>query len=692
MNRKIILFLVILIGICAISHASAADNLTDSDAGIVEAPCDADEIAVDEADQISDNEYRDLQERINQAKENETITLNGSTYNCDYLININKTITIDGNGSTLVFNGDGKNYTSTFFYINHTASNVVLKNLKFIGGNFFFGGAVTWHGDYGSIINCTFEDNLARKTNAIGGAILVFGNNCSVVNSTFINNIADEFGGNNGIINTCEFRGNAATGEKRGQGGALVVRGDNCTVINSNFTKNSATFMGGAISISDSTNTRIFNCNFDGNYLIKEEFSLDDYAGGGAIYSACDGLIIDECNFTNNHGNWTGGAVDLSVNDTVRNSFFSNNYARKDDRGYEYGNDLAYLGDSNDYNHNIISNTFVLDYGETEQYAVGVNYPEILDTVIADNIFIKTKRNSTISFSAGIIFDYGTTSSPIQIIVVGGIVEKKNIRVIDHPEAVISFSNNALSVSNLAVGEYTLFVMTTPDEGYAEANSTLSIIVNKATAVLSASSVNVVLKKSSYFDITLIDSKSKKPIKNMNLNLKVFSGNKYNVITVKTDSKGIAHFKTSSLSQGNHKIVITGNHAGYNFNTITSYINVIKPTALKFKVYKRQNSNTGSLISFQVLNKKTKKAVNGVKVIFMIKNGKKYSTISLKTKTVKKNGKKIKGITGFFTNKFSVGKHTVIVKPVSIKYSGSGKSSIVIKKSAKKYNLKTTKL
>ena len=178
----------------------------------------------------------------------------------------------------------------------------------------------------------------------------------------------------------------------------------------------------------------------------------------------------------------------------------------------------------------------------------------------------------------------------------------------------------------------------------------------------------------------------------MKLTLRVYTGNNYKVLTVTTDSKGVAHFKTSSLTTGKHKMVVSGTHAGYKFNTITSYVTVIKPTALKFKLYKRDNSKKGALISFQVLNKKTKKPVNGVKVKFLIKTGKKYATITLKTKTVKKNGKKYKGITGFFSNKFSVGKHAVKIEPVEMKYSGYGKSSIVIKKSAKKYPQKTTKV
>ena len=714
MKRMLILTLLVMVGILAVSQVGAAEDIAQdnsSDTEIVSVPQVEDQVTEDSGDveiieKESDDElidsgegsYRSIQEQIDSAEPNSTVSLNGSTYYCDYLINVNKTLTIDGNGSTLIFDGSDKNYTSPFFYINHT-SNVVLKNIKFVDGNCFFGGAISWDGDNGIISGCEFISNLARRDMAIGGAILMLGNNCSVINSTFINNQAHEYGGaivwngTDGTIDNCRFMGNEALAENRGQGGALVLIGDNCTVINSNFTQNSCTFFGGAISLSNSTNSRIINCNFDGNYIQNTQFSISDISGGGAIFSACIGLVIDKCNFTNNHVNATGGALHLSDNDTVTNSFFNKNYAIKDELGYEYGNDIAYFGTPTVYKNNIRSNTFILDYGEIEQYSVGINeYPEMFEEILSNNQFIHTKLNSTISFSAGIIFDYATASSPIQIIVVGGTVAKENITVLDHPEANIMFSNNELSVSNLPVGNFVLSVTTTPDEGYLSSSSNITVIVNKATAVISASSANVVLKKSSYWDIRLIDSKSKRPIANMKLTLMVFTGNKYNVLTVTTDSNGVAHFKTSSLTKGKHKMVVSGTHAGYKFNTITSYITVIKPTPLKFKLYKRVNSKKGALISFQVLNKKTKKPVSGVKVKFLIKTGKKYTTLILKTKTIKTNGKKYKGITGFFSNKFSVGKHTVKIEPFSMKYSGSGKTSIIIKKSAKKYPPKTTKV
>ena len=719
MKKGLMLLLLVMIGALAISSVSASEDLMQDNSSsdevisnsIEEITTEENECDVIESDNGNDiasdsGDYRSIQEQIDSASEGDNVTLSGSTYSCDYLVVINKTITLDGNGSTLIFDGSYKDYTSSFFHINQTASNVVLKNLNFMNGNLQFGGAITWEGDNGMISNCTFDSNIARGQYAIGGAIFMLGNNCTVANSIFKDNVAHQFGGailwngTDGTISNCEFIGNEANGDESGRGGALVIAGDNCTVINSNFTKNHCTFMGGAIFISNSTNSRIVNCNFDGNYLQKEQFTAIDQAGGGAIFSACEGLLIDGCNFTNNHANFIAGNIHLSDNDTVINSFFNKNYAIKDENGYEYGNDIAYFGSLDVYKNNIRSNTFILDYGELENYAVGIQYydnvttPKMMDIIVGNNTFIKTKLNSTISFSAGIIFDYATKSSPIQIIVTGGIVEAKNIKVLNHPEAKIGFSNNELTVSNLPVGKYTLMVTTTPDEGYNEANATISVIVNKATAVLSASSASVVLKKATNWDIKLIDGKSKKPIANMAITLKVYTGSKYNTFTVKTDSKGVAHFKTSSLAKGKHKVVVSGTHAGYNFKSITSYITVVKPTALKFKVYKRNNEKSGSLISFQVLNKKTKKPVNGIKVTFEVKIGSKYKKfLTLKTKTVKdKKGKKIKGITGFFTNKLTVGKHAVIVKPVLIKYSGSGKSSITIKKSAKKYPPKTTKV
>ena len=229
-------------------------------------------------------------------------------------------------------------------------------------------------------------------------------------------------------------------------------------------------------------------------------------------------------------------------------------------------------------------------------------------------------------------------------------------------------------------------ITTIPDENHYSTYRDINVTVNKAIAVITASSTSVVLKKATYWKIKLANSKTGKPISGMKLKLKVYTGKKYKTYTVKTNSKGIATFKTSSLAKGKHKMIVTGSHAGYTFNRITKYVTVVKPIALKFKIENVNNTKKGSTITFKVINKKTKKEVNGIKVKFMVKVGSKYKKfITLKTKTVAG----IKGIVGVFTNELSVGKHVVLVKPVSIKYSGSGKGTIKIKKSSKKYPAKT---
>jgi 5-hydroxyisourate hydrolase-like protein (transthyretin family) len=126
---------------------------------------------------------------------------------------------------------------------------------------------------------------------------------------------------------------------------------------------------------------------------------------------------------------------------------------------------------------------------------------------------------------------------------------------------------------------------------------------------------------------------------------------------------------------------VKGSDSRYNFNTLESSIKVIKQKPLKFKVT-RKTGTDGATLSIHVMNKKTKKPLNGVKVKLQIYTGKKYKTITLKTKTIKG----YKGVCGYSTNKLSVGKHKVKILPNTIKYKGSATSYMKITKQAKKHN------
>ncbi|WP_405294547.1 hypothetical protein [Methanobrevibacter sp.] len=292
-----------------------------------------------------------------------------------------------------------------------------------------------------------------------------------------------------------------------------------------------------------------------------------------------------------------------------------------------------------------------------------------------------------VTFSAGIVFDYAS-SGTVHMIVEGGRVERRNIQIVGHPEAIISLVNNEITISGLNPGQYTLHVVSTPDEGLEPAVGTVGVTVKKATAVIQASKVTVAVKKGNLWTIRLVDSKTGKPISNMKLQLKVFTGKKYKAVSLTTDSNGQARYQTKALSIGTHKVEVGGTHFGYTFNTLKSSISVIKPKALTFKIQKRSNDKRGSLVSFIVMDKKTKKGINGVKVKLLLYTGKNYVTINLKTKKVGKYS----GAVGYSTNKLSVGKHKVVIVPAEIKYSGSKSTSMTIKKSAKKYPAWETKV
>ncbi|MBR4448560.1 SpaA isopeptide-forming pilin-related protein [Methanobrevibacter sp.] len=687
MNKKIILLLFLLICICSISHASAADDcdVTSCDnSSDIEAQS-IDEINVmDESDLIEDSndeigdvnpEYRDIQDQIDEAEEGATITLEGN-YTCDYLININKSVKIVGLGDGAVLRYNGSNPLETpFFCVN--ASKVVISNIKFIGSVFAFGGAITWLGDEGSLENCEFTDNSAVRDYAIGGALLMSGNYCNVTNCTFTNNRAKYGGailwnGTSGIIRNSVFRDNIAEdSESNAYGGALVIYEQcNCSVINSTFVNNKCSDYGGAIAILDTTeNIRIVDCEFRDNSIDNSYFNPDKPQGGGAIFTATDFItIIDNCTFIDNKAeNGWGGAVSLSGNDSLINSFFKGNKAK-------IGNDIV-------YGENITSNTFVLDYGETEHDAIAVNEKEFYK-ILENNIFNKTKANSSVTFSAGMIFEYGATGS-IYVTVDGGTIQQKNIVVLKHPEAKITFANNVLTVSNLAVGTYTLRVTTTPDENHTAVDGDLRVTVNKARAVIKASKLTVALKSGAVWTIKIVDSRNNNPIANMKVTLKVYTGSKYKTVTLTTNSKGEASYKTKDLTKGTHKIVVSASHAGYNLNPVTSSITVVKQTALKFKLHKKVDNKKGSLRSYLVLNKKNK-GINGVKIKCLIYTGNKYKTYALKSKKIKDGKVVYKGAIGFSTNDFSAGKHKVVLMPSSIKYKGSVTTYIKIKKAATK--------
>ena len=314
--KKIMLLAIFLVSLLAVSAVSAADNAT-SDVVSVEEDQAIEQIDNDELISTTDDgTFTALQNKINNAASGSTITLeNDYDYDDGFDIegiNINKSLTIDGNGYML----NGNNKARIF---NIAAQNVILKNIDFSNSLYSYdngrtptrAGAIYWAGDNGMMLNCMFTNSSVqssswRTANNWGGAVYWDGaegilsgctfNNCHATikgdqgecrggaicwagvdgNLSYCNFIncfakssslgecyggAIHWSGSSGVLSDCNFRKCQAYGSF-GDGGAICWIGDYGTLKDSNFTDNSASYAGGAIDLSYADYCNIYGCNF----------------------------------------------------------------------------------------------------------------------------------------------------------------------------------------------------------------------------------------------------------------------------------------------------------------------------------------------------------------------------------------------------------------------------------------------
>ncbi len=237
----------------------------------------------------------DLENKITNAKNKETIIIEPGTYSI-HNIQITKNITLQGNGNPRDIIIDGEN-KSSIFLIRSPTVHVTFKNITFINGlTNDFGGAISIETGNVYVDNCIFINNTAlSNTNA--GAISNYGTKANkgyllVNNSLFVNNHADHDGG---AITTCYA---------------------NSYIYNSVFINNSARRDGGAIRVSVFGYGNVQDCIFMYNHA-------DEW--GGAYYSWSGESNIERCIFMNNTAGTNGGAVMASGNINIEKSIIVNN-------------------------------------------------------------------------------------------------------------------------------------------------------------------------------------------------------------------------------------------------------------------------------------------------------------------------------------------------------------------------------
>ena len=329
-DKKLIIISLLLVLIIGIGAVSAADNSTDEK---IASSNDQVELSVsDNAKLKSDNQdklslsndvnlssskesalraseftgttFTQLETVINGATAGDVIVLKKDIINDkNHAININKAITLDGDGHTI----DSLD-KSSIFYI--SVDGVTLKNINFINGygqgdDNHHGGAIYGTSNNVVITNCNFTNNHNHYDYIYGGAIAWQGGSNILVNNSYFNNNYAYLGGAIYFTQTVGFN-----------------------ITNSRFENNNATHRSGGAVYNDGSNNGAYinKCNFTNNYA---------YSSGGAVYmdglgSKIDGSIfvnnrIDGISTINHNG---GGAICWHGSDgTLTNSIFINNIA-----------------------------------------------------------------------------------------------------------------------------------------------------------------------------------------------------------------------------------------------------------------------------------------------------------------------------------------------------------------------------
>ena len=257
-------------------------------------------------------------------------------------------------------------------------------------------------------------------------------------------------------------------------------------------------------------------------------------------------------------------------------------------------------------------------------------------------------------------------------------LDKKIVLVLIFIVAILSISaanasenrNNATGVvvNNESISDsMSIFNESAVSNGSTQTELTKSNSAEPESISLSVSKLSTTYGSGKYFKVKAIDSKTKKPVVNVKLILKVYSGKKYKKITAATDSNGIAKYYASNLGIGTHKVTI-------NVKDSKKFLSKMKYSSIKISKAKLKISapkitgyyKESKRYKIAVKNRESKKPMKSIKVMIKVFTGKKYKKYSLKTDK--------KGIVSFNMKSLPKGKHKVVI---NIKSNSKVKSAVL---------------
>ncbi len=110
--------------------------------------------------------------------------------------------------------------------------------------------------------------------------------------------------------------------------------------------------------------------------------------------------------------------------------------------------------------------------------------------------------------------------------------------------------------SNLDIGSHKVTINVKDSKKFSSKMKYSSIKISMAKLKISAPKITVYYNESKRYNITIKNGESKKPMKNIKVMIKVFTGKKYKKYSLKTDKEGIVSFNMKSLPKGKHNVFI----------------------------------------------------------------------------------------------------------------------------------------
>lgn len=580
--KKILIILALFI--LSVGVVSASDNVTD--VTLEDAADASDELGNVESDVVGKTiklsgggTFSNISEKIGGAKDGDIISLSG-TFNMENSydnIYVDKSITIKGPAKKATLNGNNKG--SMF----HSSKNITFINIKFVKAK---GYAISASGIV-NIINCTFENNECP----IYVNVVESGTQVGIDGCTFKNNKNHAIFSSDCdlTVKNCQFTNNDLNGIDE-CGGAIWASGGNVDILSSKFTNNDVKYWGGAIYISSTgsiSNSVFTNNNAKrgsavhacGVKLVDNVFinntADEDLIEGAGYFDGCilvndfiknvdDGQNDVSLSITT-LGNYIGDDIEIKLMDSKNSIPLTNRkitlYSCADVdveqmiKSTDAGGIARFSPSFSIYRVYDLFAVAEVDGFKVVSALADVEFKDVHVAVRANDLV--TTYNSGKLFTAQVV-NKDTNKGIGNVELVFFIEGKGNYKARTDSNGVAS-----IKLPLLNVGKHAVDIYVSGDYDFDQVYLTKSIKINKAPTKVKAPKVKVKAKKSKNFKVTV--KAYGKPVNKLKLKLKVFTGKKSKIYTLKTNKKGIAKYniKKMKLKKGKHNVVISSGNSNY---------------------------------------------------------------------------------------------------------------------------------